>query len=152
MGGDRAVEFLRDNTRVWFLSERDGWMHLYTLDVTADGAKPTQLTSGKWEITAAELSRDGRRFYITSTEVHPGERQLYTHADRRRRADEAHVDDGIERGGDLARRLDAGARLLVQQQASRGVHRAEPSGRAGHAGHVHADGRVAVVQLDRSAR
>ena len=44
----------------------------------AEGAKPAQLTSGKWEITAAELSRDGRRFYITSTEVHPGERQLYT--------------------------------------------------------------------------
>ena len=77
MGGT-GLEFLRDNKRVWFLSERDGWMHLYTLDVTADGAKPSQLTSGKWEITAAELSRDGRRFYITSTEVHPGERQLYT--------------------------------------------------------------------------
>jgi dipeptidyl aminopeptidase/acylaminoacyl peptidase len=73
-----SVEFLRDNARVWFLSERDGWMHLYTLDVTADGAKPAQLTSGKWEITAAELSADGRRFYITSTEVHPGERHLYT--------------------------------------------------------------------------
>jgi dipeptidyl aminopeptidase/acylaminoacyl peptidase len=79
MGGS-GLEFLRDNARVWFLSERDGWMHLYTLDVAADGAKPKQLTSGKWEITAAELSRDGRRFYITSTEVHPGERQLYTMA------------------------------------------------------------------------
>ena len=75
--GGSTVEFLRDNARVWFLSERDGWMHLYTLDVTAEGAKPAQLTSGKWEITAAELSRDGRRFYITSTEVHPGERHLY---------------------------------------------------------------------------
>ena len=31
--GGSAVEFLRDNKRVWFLSERDGWMHLYTLDV-----------------------------------------------------------------------------------------------------------------------
>ncbi len=76
--GGSSVEFLRDNTRVWFLSERDGWMHLYTLDVTVEGARPSQLTSGKWEITAAELSRDGRRFYITSTEVHPGERHLYT--------------------------------------------------------------------------
>jgi dipeptidyl aminopeptidase/acylaminoacyl peptidase len=72
-----GVEFLRDNRRVWFLSERDGWMHLYTLDVTAEGATPVQLTSGRWEITASELSRDGRRFYITSNEVHPGERHLY---------------------------------------------------------------------------
>ena len=29
-----SVEFLPDNKRVWFLSERDGWMHLYTLDVS----------------------------------------------------------------------------------------------------------------------
>ena len=33
-----AVEFLPDNKRIWFLSERDGWMHLYTLDVSAETA------------------------------------------------------------------------------------------------------------------
>ena len=76
--GGSSVEFLPDNKRVWFLSERDGWMHLYTLDVSADGAKPKQLTEGKWEITSAELARDGKKFYITSTENHPGERHLYT--------------------------------------------------------------------------
>jgi dipeptidyl aminopeptidase/acylaminoacyl peptidase len=76
--GTASVEFLPDNKRIWFLSERDGWMHLYTLDLSEDGAKPKQLTSGKWEITAAEASRDGKKFYITSTEAHPGERHLYT--------------------------------------------------------------------------
>jgi dipeptidyl aminopeptidase/acylaminoacyl peptidase len=76
--GGSSVEFLPDNKRVWFLSERDGWMHLYTLDVSSDGAKPKQLTSGKWEITAAELASDGKKFFITSTENHPGERHLYT--------------------------------------------------------------------------
>jgi dipeptidyl aminopeptidase/acylaminoacyl peptidase len=76
--GGTNVEFLPDNRRVWFLSERDGWMHLYTLDVSAEGAKPKQLTEGKWEITAAELAADGRKFYITSTENHPGERHVYT--------------------------------------------------------------------------
>jgi dipeptidyl aminopeptidase/acylaminoacyl peptidase len=76
--GGSGVEFLPDNKRVWFLSERDGWMHLYTLDVSAADAKPKQLTSGKWEITAAELSRDGKRFFVTSTENHPGERHVYT--------------------------------------------------------------------------
>jgi dipeptidyl aminopeptidase/acylaminoacyl peptidase len=76
--GGTTVEFLRDNKRIWFLSERDGWMHLYTLDLSEDGAKPTQLTSGKWEITSAEASRDGKKFYIASTEAHPGERHLYT--------------------------------------------------------------------------
>jgi dipeptidyl aminopeptidase/acylaminoacyl peptidase len=76
--GGGSVEFLSDNRRIAFLSERDGWMHLYTLDVAADGAKPEQMTSGKWEVASAQVSRDGTKFYITTSEVHPGERHIYT--------------------------------------------------------------------------
>jgi dipeptidyl aminopeptidase/acylaminoacyl peptidase len=76
--GAATVQFIPGTHRAWFLSERDGWMHLYTLDVGGSDVKARQLTSGKWEVTAAELSRDARKFYITSTEVHPGERQLYS--------------------------------------------------------------------------
>jgi dipeptidyl aminopeptidase/acylaminoacyl peptidase len=76
--GAPSIEFLPDNRRVWFLSERDGWMHVYTLDVSAAEAKATQLTSGKWEVTAAVLSADKKKFYINTTEVHPGERHLYS--------------------------------------------------------------------------
>jgi dipeptidyl aminopeptidase/acylaminoacyl peptidase len=76
--GTGGVEFLPDNKRIWFLSERDGWMHLYTLDVSSENAKAVQLTAGKWEVSAAELARDGRKFYLTTSEVHPGERHLYT--------------------------------------------------------------------------
>ena len=76
--GASSVEFLPDNRRISFLSERDGWMHLYTLDVTDESAKAKQLTSGKWEVSGANLSRDGTRFYITTSEVHPGERHVYT--------------------------------------------------------------------------
>jgi dipeptidyl aminopeptidase/acylaminoacyl peptidase len=76
--GSAGVEFLPDNRRVWFLSERDGWMHLYTVDVGDASARPSQLTSGKWEVTAASLARDRRKFYLTTTEVHPGERHLYS--------------------------------------------------------------------------
>ena len=45
-----TLEFLPDNRRISFLSERDGWMHLYTLDVAAEGAKAEaadQRASGK---------------------------------------------------------------------------------------------------------
>ena len=76
--GASALEFLPDGRRIAFLSERDGWMHLYTLDVAAEGAEPKQLTAGKWEVSAAEPSRDGSQFYITTNEVHPGERHVYT--------------------------------------------------------------------------
>ncbi|HEX4565407.1 MAG TPA: alpha/beta fold hydrolase [Vicinamibacterales bacterium] len=76
--GAAAVEFLPDNKRIWFQSERDGWMHVYTLDVSDPNAKPKQVTSGKWEVTNAALSQDGKKFYVTSTEVHPGERHIYS--------------------------------------------------------------------------
>jgi dipeptidyl aminopeptidase/acylaminoacyl peptidase len=76
--GGGSLQFLPDNKRVAFLSERDGWMHLYTLDVSQDGAKPKQLTEGKWEVASAEIAADGRKFYITTSEAHPGERHLYT--------------------------------------------------------------------------
>ena len=76
--GSSGAEFLPDGKRVWYLSERDGWMHLYTLDVSDSSAKAKPLTSGKWEVTSASVSHDGRKFYITTTEVHPGERHLYS--------------------------------------------------------------------------
>ena len=76
--GAPNVQFLPDNKRIWFLSERDGWMHLYTLDLSTDAAKPKQLTEGKWEVSSADLARDGRTFFITTSEAHPGERHLYS--------------------------------------------------------------------------
>ena len=75
---DPSFGWQADQTHVWFLSERDRWMHLYSVDATADRPAPRQLTEGKWEIEAVSLSPDKRKFYITSTEVHPGERHLYT--------------------------------------------------------------------------
>jgi dipeptidyl aminopeptidase/acylaminoacyl peptidase len=68
--------WLPDNKRVWFLGEHDGWMHLFTVDVTTGDRR--QLTTGKFEIDAVELSPDGKTFYIQSTEAHPGERHLYS--------------------------------------------------------------------------
>ena len=69
--------WLADQKRIWFLAERDGWMHMYAVDASAAGSMPRQLTSGKWEIESAALSTDKSTFYITSTEAHPGERHLY---------------------------------------------------------------------------
>jgi len=70
--------WLPDNRHLWFLSERDGWMHLYTVDAGADRPAARQLTDGKWEIEAAALARDKKKFYLTTTEAHPGERQIYS--------------------------------------------------------------------------
>lgn len=72
-----SLDWMPDGRRVWFLGEHDGWMHVYVVDATEPGAKPRALTSGRFELTAASLAPDKTKFYLTSTERHPGERHLY---------------------------------------------------------------------------
>jgi dipeptidyl aminopeptidase/acylaminoacyl peptidase len=72
-----TMGFVPGTARLWFLSERDGWMHLYVADLAAEGAAPRQLTSGAWEITDAQLTPDGTQFLIASTEADAGDRQVY---------------------------------------------------------------------------
>jgi len=77
---DPSFGWLSDQKHLWFLSERDGWMHLYTLDATDPQPAAHQLTQGKWEIESLRVSLERKKFYITSTEVHPGERHIYAMA------------------------------------------------------------------------
>ena len=72
-----GMGWLPDSRRLWFLAEHDGWMHLYTVDVTSAALERRPLTSGRFEIDAVQLSGDGTAFYLQSTEEHPGERHLY---------------------------------------------------------------------------
>ena len=61
--------------RFWFVSEADGWAHIYTM--AADGSDRKQLTRGKWEVDEVSLSSDGRWFYLQSSAVSPFERHFY---------------------------------------------------------------------------
>jgi len=72
-----GLGWLPDSRRIWYLAEHDGWMHLYTVDVTEPQSQRRQLTRGRFEIDRAQLSPDGSTFYVQSTEQHPGERHLY---------------------------------------------------------------------------
>jgi dipeptidyl aminopeptidase/acylaminoacyl peptidase len=65
-GGDRA----------YFVSERTGWAHLYT--VPSGGGESRALTSGAWEVRDVQLSGDGRTWFLSTSEVHPGEQHLYS--------------------------------------------------------------------------
>ncbi|MFN2415641.1 MAG: alpha/beta fold hydrolase [Pyrinomonadaceae bacterium] len=78
VGGPGAftLGWLPDNRRVYFVSERDGWAHLYT--VSADGGEPAQLTTGRFEVSDVRLSQDKTRFFFTSSEGGLFERHLYT--------------------------------------------------------------------------
>ena len=65
-----------DGRRIWFVSEADGYAHLYR--VAADGSDRRQLTRGQWEVLDVELSRDRRQFGLHTSEVSPFERHYYT--------------------------------------------------------------------------
>lgn len=75
--GAFTLGWLPDNRRVYFISERDGWSHLYT--ISADGSSaPMQLTSGKFEVSDVSLSDDKTKFYFTSSEGSFFERHFYS--------------------------------------------------------------------------
>lgn len=67
--------WLPDGERVYFVSERTGYAHLYT--APAMGGEATAVTGGDWEVHEVEISADGESFHITTSEEHPGRRALY---------------------------------------------------------------------------
>lgn len=74
--GPAALGWMKSDRDVWFLSERDGYSHLYA--VAFDGGEPRKLTSGKWEVASVRLSEDKTRFYLTTNEPDPSETHLFS--------------------------------------------------------------------------
>ena len=69
------VHWLDDGTFLW-LSERDGWKHVYHYD--AAGNQKTQVTSGPWEVRVLEhVDGKGGWIYFTGTRDNPVATNLY---------------------------------------------------------------------------
>jgi dipeptidyl aminopeptidase/acylaminoacyl peptidase len=64
-----------DGRSLSYVSEKDGFAHLFRTPLATK--TPAQLTGGRFEVSGARLSKDGRRIYLTSNEQHPGERHFY---------------------------------------------------------------------------
>jgi dipeptidyl aminopeptidase/acylaminoacyl peptidase len=64
-----------DENTCWFQSEASGYSHLYTYNIAT--SKRKQLTAGNYEVQSVKLSNDKKYFFITTNEVHPGEKQFY---------------------------------------------------------------------------
>ena len=73
--GLTGVFWCPDSRHVSYISEKDGYAHLYRSSV--DGKDIRQLTSGKFEVAEAFPSRNGQRIFLTTNEEHPGEAQFY---------------------------------------------------------------------------
>ena len=67
--------FYDGGRRVWYVSEANGYAHLYSSRV--DGTDRRQLTDGKWEVMTVQLSTDGKSFFMTTSEVSPYEQSFY---------------------------------------------------------------------------
>ena len=70
-----TLGWLNDGQTVYFQSEESGYSHLYTYSIKLK--EKHQLTSGKWEVHQAQLSNDGKHFYITGNRNHPGNREFW---------------------------------------------------------------------------
>ncbi|MFM9950232.1 MAG: prolyl oligopeptidase family serine peptidase [Saprospiraceae bacterium] len=69
------IGWMPDNKRIWFQSEATGFSHLYVLEV--ETLEKKALTSGKFEILNAGLSKDNQWFYITANAEGPHEQHFY---------------------------------------------------------------------------
>ncbi|MDP9194326.1 MAG: prolyl oligopeptidase family serine peptidase [Acidobacteriota bacterium] len=70
-----SAGFVPNSSTVWFISERTGWLHLYT--VPYEGGEPRAITSGKYEVDEVAISGDRKSFYLTTSQESLFERHLY---------------------------------------------------------------------------
>lgn len=68
-----GAEWLPDNESFFFLSEQDGYGHIYLYD----GEDTSQVTEGKFEIREPTLTRDGEQIYFRSNISHPTIYEIY---------------------------------------------------------------------------
>ena len=73
--GGGVLGWLPDSKHIYFQSEATGYSHLYLLNVISGEKKA--LTSGEFEVFDPFLSKDKKNWYLTTSEVHPGERHFY---------------------------------------------------------------------------
>jgi len=76
-GVEDMMTFPSDSREFFWLSDRDGFQHLYRYDYS--GKLINQVTKGKWSVTRVEGSdAKAQTIYYTSTEASPLQRQLYS--------------------------------------------------------------------------
>ncbi len=74
---DRDFGWLKDESGLWYLSERTGFCHLYLVD--GPSAQRRALTAGSFEVTDVEESLTGGRLFFRTNRGDPGAHELETY-------------------------------------------------------------------------
>ncbi|MGB8704135.1 MAG: prolyl oligopeptidase family serine peptidase, partial [Gillisia sp.] len=73
--GGETMGWLPDNEHIYYQSEATGYSHLYIQNV--ENGKKKQLTKGDFEVFDPFISKDKKHWFLTTSEVGPGERHFY---------------------------------------------------------------------------
>lgn len=87
------LEWLPDGSAFGFGSTATGWAMLYLADVASGTVR--RLTDGEFEVRRAQLSPDGRTWFLTTSREHPGEEHLYHLPARGGALTRVTVDEGV---------------------------------------------------------
>src|SRR5699024_2033227 len=76
-GVDHMFYFPDNSKEFFWISDRDGWSHIYRYDYK--GNVKNQVTRGNWEVSKVNaIDYANNRIYYTSTETSPLQRQLFS--------------------------------------------------------------------------
>lgn len=67
--------WMPDNKRLWYVSEKSGYRHIYW--VSCETGEKKQLTQGNFEVSSPYFSKSKKYWYFHTNEVHPGEKHFY---------------------------------------------------------------------------
>ena len=77
--GKFFCEYLDDTAELIWMSERDGWNHLYLYDAMA-GTVKNQITRGEWAVRGVDrVDRERRQIWFRAGGVRPGQDPYYVH-------------------------------------------------------------------------
>ena len=73
------AEYLDDTSEIIWMSERDGWNHLYLYDAQT-GLMKNQITKGQWVVRGVErVDKEKRQIWFRASGIHAGQDPYYVH-------------------------------------------------------------------------
>lgn len=73
------LQFMHDTNELIWMSERDGWNHLYLYDSTTGDVKQ-QITTGEWVVRNIDrVDKEKRQIWFRASGIHPQQDPYYIH-------------------------------------------------------------------------